>query len=119
MVELKRAGMDLLRTIPTVEETLFVRTFFALPLPMVPRHVACLGRVVLHHRGLLHVRDIESIILYCRPHVVRIGKRSRAVLKARCEIVLGPARRPVKTKMRGFTGIRYGRLVRGRWRARA
>jgi hypothetical protein len=115
----KRAGLDLLRTIPAVAEKRFVRTSFALPLPVVPLHVAQLARVVLNHRGLLHVRDIESIILYRRPHAARIGKRSRALLKARCEIVLGPARGPVKTTMRGFTGIRYGRLERGRWREKS
>src|SRR2546430_8936590 len=109
--------MDLLRTIPAVEDRRFVRTAFALPLPGVPRHVSRLTRVILKHRDDLHVRNIESIILYPRPRTISIGKRARGQLKARCEIVLGPPRKSLKTKMRGFRGIRYGHLMNGRWRA--
>jgi hypothetical protein len=111
--------MDLLRTIPADENLRFVRTAFALPLPGVPRHIIRLTRVVLKHRDYLHVRNIESIILYRRPHTVRIGDAVRGRINARCEIVLGPAQRAIKTTMRGFTGIRYGHLVHRRWRAAA
>jgi hypothetical protein len=107
--------MDLLRTIPTSEDRGWVRTGFALPLPVVPKHVSRLLRVVLKHERYLHVRDVQAIVVYPRIKRVRIGKKVRGWINARCEIVLGPAQKPIKTAIVGFTGIRYGRLANGRW----
>ncbi len=111
--------MDLLRTIPTSEDRGWVRTGFALPLPVVPRHIARLLRVVLKHDRYLHVRDVEAIVVYPRAKRIRVGKKVRGWIKARCKILLGPAQKPIKTTIVGVTDIRYGRLApNGRWRQR-
>jgi hypothetical protein len=111
--------MDLLRTIPISEDCGWVRTGVVLPLPVVPRHVARLLRVVLKHDRHLHVRDVEAIVVYPRARRIRVGKKVRGWIKARCEILLGPAQKPIKTTIVGFTGIRYGHLApSGRWHRR-
>jgi hypothetical protein len=111
--------MDLLRTIPASEDRRWVRRGFALPLPVVPRHVSRLLRVVLKHDQYLHVRGVQAIVVYPRTKRVRVGEKVRGWIKARCEILLGPAQRPVKSAIIGFTGIRYGRLApNGRWHQR-
>ena len=111
--------MDLMRTIPASEDRGWVRKGSALPLPVVPRHVSLLLRVVLKHGRYLHIRDVQAIVVYPRTKRVRVGRKVRGWVKARCKILLGPAQKPIKTAIVGFTGIRYGRLLAdGRWRQR-